>query len=271
VLCLWRCRESNPARWNETPSTAPIVAERQTEIGELPAARRATRHGLIEPTGLRDAVEWGDADHPPVALPLADGGGGLCPRQGLRSFWIWRSAPASDRWASSDDNRSMTLIGRGAITHSILRPAWFMQDFSETFLKPVDGVIAVPTADGSEAFIDAEDIAAVAAETLASPDAHAGAAYALTGPEAITVSEAAELIARAIGRPVKHDDIDREMWIQGSVAAGVPAEYGETLRTLTKTIASGMGSRPNDTVQKVTGAPPTTFADFARRAAQAWT
>ena len=89
----------------------------------------------------------------------------------------------------------LDLIGRGAITHSILRPAWFMQNFSETFLKPVDGVITVPTADGSEAFIDAEDIAAVAAETLANADAHAGAAYALTGSEAITVSEAAEVIA----------------------------------------------------------------------------
>jgi hypothetical protein len=34
--------------------------------------------------------------------------------------------------------------------------------------------------------------------------------------------------------------IDRDVWIQGSVAAGVPAEYGETLRMLTETIASGM-------------------------------
>jgi uncharacterized protein YbjT (DUF2867 family) len=124
----------------------------------------------------------------------------------------------------------LDLIGRGAITHSILRPAWFMQNFSETFLKPVDGVITVPTADGSEAFIDAEDIAAVAAETLASPDAHAGAAYALTGSEAITVSEAAKVIADVTGKPVKHNDIDRDVWIQGSVAAGVPAEYGEMLR-----------------------------------------
>jgi uncharacterized protein YbjT (DUF2867 family) len=165
----------------------------------------------------------------------------------------------------------LDLIGRGAITHSILRPAWFMQNFSETFLKPVDGIITVPTADGSEAFIDAEDIAAVAAETLAGPDAHAGAAYALTGPEAITVSEAADVIAGVVGRPVTHHDIDRDVWIQGSVAAGVPAEYGEMLRMLTETIASGMGSRPNDTVEKVTGAPPITFADFARRTARAWT
>ena len=165
----------------------------------------------------------------------------------------------------------LDLVGRGAITHSILRPAWFMQDFSETFLKPVDGVIAVPTDSGSEAFIDVADIAAVAAETLTRPDAHASAAYALTGPEAITVSEAAGVIAEVTGKPIKHNDIDRDVWIQGTVAAGVPAEYGETLRTLTETVASGNGSRPNDTVEKVTGTPPIKFADFARQTARAWT
>ena len=74
------------------------------------------------------------------------------------------------------------LIGRGAVTHSILRPAWFMQNFSETFLKPVDGVITVPTGDGAEAFVDVEDIAAVAAATLASLGAPAGAQYAPTTP-----------------------------------------------------------------------------------------
>jgi uncharacterized protein YbjT (DUF2867 family) len=165
----------------------------------------------------------------------------------------------------------LNVIGRVAITHSILRPAWFMQNFSETFLKPVDGVITVPTSDGSEAFIDASDIAAVAAETLASPDTHAGAVYALTGPEAITVSEAAEVISDVTGRPTKHNDIDREIWVQDTVAAGVPAEYGQMLRMLTETVASGKGSRPNDSVEKVTGVPPTRFADFARRTAPAWT
>jgi uncharacterized protein YbjT (DUF2867 family) len=164
----------------------------------------------------------------------------------------------------------LDLIGRATMTHSILRPAWFMQDFSETFLTPVDGVIAVPTANGSEAFIDASDIAAVAAETLANPEAHVGAAYALTGPEAMTVSEAAQIIAEVTGKPMKHDDIDRDLWIQGAIAAGVPAEYGEMLRLLTETMASGRGSRPNGNVEAVTGAPPIRFADFARRAAQAW-
>jgi uncharacterized protein YbjT (DUF2867 family) len=163
----------------------------------------------------------------------------------------------------------LDLIGRGAITHSILRPAWFMQNFSETFLKPVDGVIAVPTGDGAEAFVDAEDVAAVAAATLARPDAHTGADYAPTGPEALTVSAAADVIADVTGQPAKFNDIDRDAWIDGAVAAGVPAEYGEVLRMLTETVASGHGSRPNKDVYAVTGQPPITFAAFARRTAQA--
>jgi uncharacterized protein YbjT (DUF2867 family) len=164
----------------------------------------------------------------------------------------------------------LDLMGRGAVTHSILRPAWFMQNFSETFLKPVDGVIAVPTGDGAEAFVDAEDIAAVAAATLADPDVHAGGQYAPTGPAALTVSDAADVIADVIGRPAKHDNIDRDAWIDGTVAAGVPAEYGDMLRMLTETVASGRGSRPNDDVQNVTGVPPISFAEFARRTAKAW-
>jgi uncharacterized protein YbjT (DUF2867 family) len=183
----------------------------------------------------------------------------------LSAFGVDRAPPEVAHRAVELD-----LMGRGALTHSILRPAWFMQNFSETFLKPVDGVIAVPTGDGAEAFVDAEDIAAVAAATLASPDAHAGAQYAPTGPEALTVSDAAHVIADVIGRPAKHNDIDRNAWIDGTVAIGVPAAYGEVLRMLTETIASGHGSRPNNDVQNVTGVPPVRFADFARRTAQAW-
>ncbi len=164
----------------------------------------------------------------------------------------------------------LDLLSRGAVTHSILRPAWFMQNFSETFLRPIDGVITVPTGDGAEAFVDAEDIAAVAAATLADPGAHAGAQYAPTGPEALTVSDAADIIADVTGQPTKHNDIDRQAWVDGTVAAGVPADYGQTLRTLTETVASGHGSRPNRDVQNVTRVPPASFADFARRTAHAW-
>ena len=128
----------------------------------------------------------------------------------------------------------------------------------------------VPTGNGGEAFVDAEDIAAVAAATLADPEAHAGAAYAPTGPDVLTVSEAAAIIGDVTGRPVRHLDIDRHSWLESVIASGVPAEYGEMLQLLTETVASGRGSRPNGDVEKVTGAPPTSFTDFARRTAAAW-
>ena len=164
----------------------------------------------------------------------------------------------------------LDLLSRTAFTHAILRPAWFMQNFSETFLKPVGGSIVVPAGDGAEAFVDAEDIAAVASATPTDPQAHAGAQYELTGPEALTIAEAAKIISDTSGQVIDYHDIDRDAWIAGAVAGGVPAEYGAVLSALTETIASGHGSRPSNDIEKATGAPPTTFADFARRTAVAW-
>ena len=162
------------------------------------------------------------------------------------------------------------LRRRQRIGHTILRPAWFMQNFSETFLKPIDGAIFVPTGDGREAFIDAEDIAAVAATTLADPEAHAEEAYSLTGPEALTVAEAAATISDETGLTIKHVDLDRDAWITGAIANGIPPEYGTVLRQLTETIASGQGSRSNGTVEKITGTPPRTLRSFAHKNANAW-
>jgi uncharacterized protein YbjT (DUF2867 family) len=147
-----------------------------------------------------------------------------------------------------------------------------MQNFSDEHVPVIEGAITLPTRGGAEAFVDAADIAAVAVETLVDPDAHAGAQYAPTGPQSLTVSEVADIIADVTGGPVTHNDIDPDAWIGGAIAAGfVPADYAVMLRWLTGTIISGNGSRPNDDIEKVTGRPPITFQDFARRNAHAWT
>jgi uncharacterized protein YbjT (DUF2867 family) len=164
----------------------------------------------------------------------------------------------------------LDLMSRGSFTRSIIRPAWFMQNFSETFLKPVDDEIVVPTGTGAEAFVNAEDIASVAAATLAEPERHAGSAYAPTGPESLTLDEAAQIISAAAGRTIVYRDADRNEWVDAMVRSGVPAEYGEVLRTLTETIASGRGSQPNGDVLAATGTAPVSFADFAAKTAPAW-
>ncbi|MFB6961895.1 hypothetical protein ACFCYB_34165 [Streptomyces sp. NPDC056309] len=99
------------------------------------------------------------------------------------------------------------------------------------------------------------DIAAVASETLLDPGAHAGARYTLTGPQALT----------------PYNDIDQEAWVNGALAAGVPADWAVMLRWLTGAIITGNGSMPTDDIEKVTGRPPTAFREFAERNAHAWT
>jgi len=164
----------------------------------------------------------------------------------------------------------LDLAARNSFSHSIIRPAWFMQDFSETFLQPVDDEIVVPNGAGREAFVDVEDIAAVAAATLLNPQLHAGRAYAPTGPEALTVGEAATIISSVVGRPIAYRDVDREQWVRAMVGSGIPEAYGDVLRALTSTIASGLGAVPNDDVLTVTGSAPVPFATFAERSKAVW-
>jgi uncharacterized protein YbjT (DUF2867 family) len=157
----------------------------------------------------------------------------------------------------------LDLERRADLTHTILRPAWFMQNFSESFLAPVDGMIVVPTGNGAEAFVDAADIAAVATETLLEPGAHHGGRYAITGPDALTVAQAAAILGEATGEPIRHKDIDRASWASGLIANGVPADYADVVLALTETIAAGRGAQPTDVVARVTGSAPRSFADFA--------
>jgi uncharacterized protein YbjT (DUF2867 family) len=164
----------------------------------------------------------------------------------------------------------LDLAARGSLTSTVIRPAWFMEDFSETFLQPVNDEIVVPAGDGTEAFVSVEDIAAVAAVTLTEPETHAGRTYAPTGPQALTIAEAAAMISAAAGRTITYRDTDREQWIAAMVTTGIPAEYAAVLRPLTATVASGNGARPNGDVLDVTGTAPVTFAEFAARTAPAW-
>jgi len=160
----------------------------------------------------------------------------------------------------------LDLASRPSLSHSILRPAWFMQNFSETFLKPVNDEIVVPCGAGAEAFVSVEDIASVAVATLSDPARHAGRAYAPTGPEALTFAEVAQSISIAAGRNVTYRDIDRQEWLTMMTQSGVSAEYGAVLRMLTETIASGQGSRPNHDVFLATGTTPKSFSEFASTA-----
>jgi uncharacterized protein YbjT (DUF2867 family) len=162
------------------------------------------------------------------------------------------------------------LAARTTTTSTVLRPAWVMQNFADDHLPVINGAITAPSGGGSEAFVDAGDIASVAARTLLDPVAHAGARYDLTGPQALTFAQAAGIISSVSGRPIAYHDIDPEAWIAGALAMGVPAGYAVMLRWLTGMVISGNGAKPTDDIEKVTGRAATSFRTFAERSSRAW-
>lgn len=77
-----------------------------------------------------------------------------------------------------------------------------IQNFADGHLPIVGGAIVVPTSEGVYAFVDAGDIAAIAVETPARPEALAGAVYAPAWAAPLTVAEVAAILSKEIGRGV---------------------------------------------------------------------
>jgi uncharacterized protein YbjT (DUF2867 family) len=164
------------------------------------------------------------------------------------------------------------LVMGSGLDWTIVRPTAFAQNFSEGWVLPSilhqDAVVA-PTGDGTVAFVDADDIAAVAAAALVD-DGHQKAAYAVTGPEAMTHAEAAATITEAAGRPIAHHDIPIEAFLENVQQYGIPADYAAMMAHFLTAIREGRMATVSDDVEQVTGRPPTRFADYARQAAAAW-
>lgn len=151
---------------------------------------------------------------------------------------------------------------------TILRPDWFAQNFTEGFWLPGvrAGVVALPTGDGRTPFVDAEDIAEVAAVAL-TDDGHGGRVYDLTGPRAISVGEAVEIIAAATGRPVRHVDIDPAEFLRQQVAHGADPAVARLLTEVMVAIRDGEGPPVSDGVPQVLGRPARPFEEVVAGAA----
>ncbi|WP_030802295.1 SDR family oxidoreductase [Streptomyces sp. NRRL S-337] len=161
-------------------------------------------------------------------------------------------------------------VRASGIDWTILRPQWFAQNFSEGPWRHgiLAGTLALPTGDGRTPFVDAEDIAEVAVAAL-TEDGHSGRIYELTGPRAISFGEAADLIARATARTVRHLDVDPADFVERQVAAGASPDVAQLLTGLLGAIRNGAGAALSDGVERALGRPPRTFEAFVNKAAAA--
>jgi uncharacterized protein YbjT (DUF2867 family) len=151
---------------------------------------------------------------------------------------------------------------------TIVRCAWFSQNFSESyFLEPIlGGEVVLPAGDVPEPFVDADDIADVAVATL-TEEGHAGEIYELTGPRLLTFAEALGEIAKASGRKIRYVPISVEEYSSMLAEQEIPAEYVWLLTYLFIEVLDGRNAYLTDGVQRALGREPRDFADYAREAA----
>jgi uncharacterized protein YbjT (DUF2867 family) len=146
---------------------------------------------------------------------------------------------------------------------TVLRPSWFMQNFTTQHLPSIihEGCIYSATGDGRVPFIDAADIAAVAVEALTDA-ALASDDYVLTGPEALTYDEVALAITETTGRPVRHCRLSTEELAGRYAAFGIPCHYASMLAGMDEAIANGAEDRTTKKVQQITGKLANDLASF---------
>jgi uncharacterized protein YbjT (DUF2867 family) len=162
-------------------------------------------------------------------------------------------------------------LERSGLPWTVIRPNWFMQNFNSYWVDAIrrQGKILLSAGRGKASFIDARDIAAVAASLLTRDDL-AGQAFDLTGPEALDHDEVAAILSKETGRDIRYEDITPEAMEAGLLAAGLPADYAAFMIVILTMLKAGYASPVTPHVEAITGTAPRRFVDYARDHRQAW-
>ncbi|MDL4812927.1 NAD(P)H-binding protein [Actinomadura opuntiae] len=160
------------------------------------------------------------------------------------------------------------VVRDSGLEWTVVRAAWFAQNFSEDYLlDPVRaGEVVLPAGDVPEPFADADDIADVAVAAL-TRDGHAGETYEVTGPRALTFAEAVAEIGRAAGRDIAYVQIGADDYAAALQEHGLPDEVIGLLTYLFTTVLDGRNAEPADGVRRALGREARDFSAYARETA----
>jgi uncharacterized protein YbjT (DUF2867 family) len=156
---------------------------------------------------------------------------------------------------------------------TIIRASWFLQNFSENyFLDDIRaGRMTLPDSLAAEPFVDAEDIAEIAALALTGKR-HSRQLYEVTGPEAITFAQAMRVIGHAVGREIQFQTVPMDTYRQALLDAQLPREIVDLIVYLFTTVLDGRNTPLTDGVQRALGRGPKKFSDYVERtvASRVW-
>lgn len=166
--------------------------------------------------------------------------------------------------------RAEEMVKASGADWTILRCAWFSQNFSEGFLvEPLaGGEVALPVSNVGEPFVDVDDIAEAAFVALTEPG-HVGQLYELTGPRLLSFADAVAEIAKAARRDIRFVRISPEQFTSAITEHALPPEIAWLLKELFTEVLDGRNETLTDGVQRVLGRAPKDFSTYATETAAA--
>ncbi|UVC16688.1 NAD(P)H-binding protein [Mesorhizobium onobrychidis] len=168
----------------------------------------------------------------------------------------------------TEAQRAEEMLKASGADWTILRCAWFSQNFSESFfLDPLlAGEVALPVGNVGEPFVDADDIAD-AAVTALTQQGHVGQLYELTGPRLLSFADAIAEIGKAAGRNIGFKQISHAEFAAAIAAHELPAEFAWLLNELFTEVLDGRNEALADGVERVLGRAPRDFSAYATETA----
>ncbi|WP_412563567.1 NmrA family NAD(P)-binding protein [Thalassobius sp. MITS945101] len=164
------------------------------------------------------------------------------------------------------------IVRNSGLRFTIVRAAWFAQNFSEGYLRDpiLGGVLPMPGDEIKEPIIDIDDIADVVVAAL-TEDGHIGERYEVTGPRLMTFAEMAEVLSSTLARNIQHIPITFEDF-HANVAASGGDFVAEVFTQIARETLDGRNAHTADGVERALGRKPRDFAEFAQTAmaAGAW-
>jgi uncharacterized protein YbjT (DUF2867 family) len=156
------------------------------------------------------------------------------------------------------------------VPYTFLRPNGFMQNIVNYNAATINTQNAFygSEGDGQVSHIDLRDVAAVAVATL-TQDGHAGNTYTLTGPQALSNREIAEILSSAVGREIRFINLPPAQLKQALLSAGLPEGNVDALLDLQRFYREGKAATVTQDVEQILGRKPIPFAQFARDHANA--
>jgi uncharacterized protein YbjT (DUF2867 family) len=162
-------------------------------------------------------------------------------------------------------------LRRGPCEWTFLRAGFFAQNLGDAYRADIreHDELFVPAGDGRAAFVDARDLAEVAARALVE-DGHAGRAYTLTGPQALGFAEVAAMLSAELGRHIRYTRPGALRYVLRLRRRGLPRMQAIVQMLLHVGLRFGQAEAIDPTLAALLGRPPRTLAQYIKDLRALW-